>query len=115
MDGLQGSDVGIAAISVAEILHGLGSLSEGRKKHRLLAAATTTFEEYFAGRILAFDQLAAVEYADIVLQRERIGRPISMPDAQIAAICRSSSAGLATRNTRDFKDLGLPLINPWEE
>jgi predicted nucleic acid-binding protein len=115
MDGLQGSDVGITAISVAEILYGLGSLSEGRKKHRLLAAVTTMFEEYFAGRILAFDQLAAVEYADIVLQRERIGSPISMPDAQIAAICRSSSAGLATRNTRDFKDLGLPLINPWEE
>ena len=72
------------------------------------------FEEYFASRIFAFDQLAAIEYADIVLQRDRIGSPISMPDAQIAAICRVSSAGLATRNTKDFEYTGLVLINPWE-
>jgi hypothetical protein len=63
---------------------------------------------------LAFDQLAAVEYADIVLQWEKSGNPISMPDAQIAAICRVSSAGLATRNTKDFRDIGLVLINPWQ-
>ena len=114
MDDLLGSDIGLTAISAAEILYGIGSLPEGRKKHRLLDAATTMFEEYFAGRIFAFDQLAAIEYADIVLQRDRIGSPISMPDAQIAAICRVSSAGLATRNTKDFEYTGLVLINPWE-
>ncbi len=114
MDDLQGSDIGLTAISVAEILYGIGSLAEGKKRHRLLGAAKTMFDEYFAGRIFAFDQLAAIEYADIVLQRERIGSPISMPDAQIAAICRVTSAGLATRNTKDFDDTGLVLINPWE-
>jgi predicted nucleic acid-binding protein len=62
----------------------------------------------FASRIFAFDQLAAIEYADIVLHRDRIGSPVSMPDAQIAAICRVSSAGLATRNTKDFEYTGLP-------
>ena len=72
------------------------------------------FDEYFTGRIFAFDQLAAVEYAAIVLQRERTGSPISMPDAQIAAICRVSIAGLATRNTKDFDNTGLVRINPWQ-
>jgi predicted nucleic acid-binding protein len=114
MDDLPGSDLGLTAITVAEILYGIGSLPEGKKKQRLLDAATTMFEEYFAGRIFAFDQLAAIEYADIVLQRDRSGSPISMPDAQIAAICRVSSAGLATRNTKDFEYTGLVLINPWE-
>jgi hypothetical protein len=114
MDGFQSTDLGLTAISVAEVLYGIGALPEGKKKHQLLDAATSMFEEYFRGRILAFDQLAAVEYADIVLQREKSGNPISMPDAQIAAICRVSSAGLATRNTRDFRDIGLVLINPWQ-
>ncbi len=114
MDDLPGSDLGLTAITVAEILYGIGSLPGGKKKHRLLDAVTTMFEEYFADRIFAFDQLAAIEYADIVLQRDRIGSPISMPDAQIAAICRVSSAGLATRNTKDFEHTGLVLINPWE-
>ena len=45
---------------------------------------------------------------------DRIGTPISMPDAQIAAICRVSNADFATRTTKDFEDTGLVLINPWE-
>jgi predicted nucleic acid-binding protein len=114
VNGLRRNDVGITAISVAEILYGIGSLPAGRKKHHLLDAATAMFDEYFSGRIYAFDQLAAIEYADIVIQRERMGTPISMPDAQIAAICRVSSADFATRNTKDFENTGLVLIDPWE-
>jgi predicted nucleic acid-binding protein len=114
INGFQRREVGITAISVAEILYGIGALPEGKRKHRLLEAATTMFEEYFTGRIYSFDQLAAIEYADIVLQRDRIGKPISMSDAQIAAICRVSGSELATRNTKDFENTGLALINPWQ-
>ena len=114
MDSLRKNDVGITAISLAEILCGIGSLPDGKKKHRLLDAATTMFDEYFFSRIYPFDQLAAIEYADIVLHRDQIGTPISMPDAQIAAICIVSGAEFATRNTKDFENTGLVLINPWE-
>jgi predicted nucleic acid-binding protein len=37
-----------------------------------------------------------------------------MADAMIAATALSAGANLfATRNTRDFIDVDLPLINPW--
>ena len=49
----------------------------------------------------SFDVLAAQQYATVV-GREKQGRPISMADAQIAAICLAHSATLATRNTGDF-------------
>ena len=32
----------------------------------------------------------------------------------IAAICVRENARLATRNVRDFADLGIELVNPWE-
>lgn len=32
----------------------------------------------------------------------------------LSEILRSRGAGLATRNTRDFVGLNLPLVNPWE-
>ena len=35
-------------------------------------------------------------------------------DAQIAAICRVLAAMLATRNTSDFTNTGVTLIDPWE-
>jgi predicted nucleic acid-binding protein len=35
-------------------------------------------------------------------------------DALIAAIALTHGAGIATRDTSDFADLGLDLINPFE-
>ena len=113
MDGLPKSDVGITSITVGEILYGIGSLPEGKRKKRLLEAAAAIFEVFFSDRIYAFDRLAAVEYADIVIQRERMGAPVSMANAQIAAICRVALADLATRNTKDFENTGVSLIDPW--
>jgi predicted nucleic acid-binding protein len=58
--------------------------------------------------------LAASEYASIVAKRTRQGSPISVEDAQIAAIAVTGGLVLATRNTRDFAGIqGLTLVNPW--
>ncbi|MGA2129624.1 MAG: PIN domain-containing protein, partial [Xanthobacteraceae bacterium] len=63
--------------------------------------------------VLPFDGAAAREYADIASTRRRAGRPISVADAQIAAIARSRGAALATRNTADFSQCGVDVIDPW--
>ncbi len=63
--------------------------------------------------MLPFDERAASRYAEIVCGREELGRPIGVADAQIAAICCSVDAALATRNTGDFTGTGIELINPW--
>jgi toxin FitB len=70
-------------------------------------------DDDFEDRVLPFDVVAAGHYADIVVSREARGRPISVADAQIAAICRSHSSVLATRNRRDFADVGVDLLDPW--
>lgn len=67
----------------------------------------------FGHRVVPFDESAAAHYADIVVRRERAGRPISTADAQIAATCRSHGATLATRNIDDFADTGIAIVDPW--
>lgn len=66
------------------------------------------------GRIVPFDERAARRYADVITGREHDGRPIGVPDAQIAAICRELGAVLATRNTKDFEESGVELVDPWQ-
>ncbi|KAA8384976.1 MULTISPECIES: type II toxin-antitoxin system VapC family toxin [Acetobacteraceae] len=105
----------ITAITQAEILYGLALLPEGRRRDLLIAAARAMFEEDFSGRILPFDGEAARVYAEIASRRRQAGEPISQFDAQIAAITQSRGASLATRNTRDFLNCGITLINPWDE
>ena len=113
MNAQRKLDIGTTAITVAEILYGIEAVAEGRRKAQLMEAAALLFDSEFRGRILAFDQMAAVEYAAIVIQCRRVGTPISMAYAQIAAICRRAGAPLATRNIRDFAQTGITLINPW--
>lgn len=99
------------SITVAEILYGIERLPGGRRRTLLLAAARDLFSS-FADRVLVFDVEAAGEYASLVSERERAGRPIGGFDAQIAAICRGNGATLATRNLRDFRGT-VNLIDPW--
>ena len=101
------------AITVAEIRYGLERLPDGRRKDGLLAAATEVFVA-FSEFIQPFDADAAVWYATIVARRDRLGLPIDGFDAQIAAICRTRGAALATRNAEDFRGTGIELIDPWQ-
>jgi len=106
------SQLGTTAITVAEILYGIERLPSGQRRRRLLSVATEVFAT-FAASILPFDGDAAAHYPRIVDARVRSGRPIDGFDAQIAAICYSTGSTLATRNTKDFQQLDLDLVDPW--
>jgi len=102
-------------ITQAEILYGIAILPDGKRKYELYQAATLMFVEDFVGRVLPFDEPAAVAFANISAQRRVSGTPISQADAQIAAICYSRNATIATRNVADFAGCGIFIINPWSE
>jgi toxin FitB len=104
----------VTTVTQAEMLFGLALLPAGRRRDRLRHALDGMFAEDFADRLLPFDDVAAQAFADIAAARRRSGRPISQFDAQIAAICRSRGADLATRNTDDFVDCGIRVIDPWK-
>ncbi len=114
LDSTPRDNVGTTAITVSEILLGLAKLPKGKRRDRLFAAAEQVLTIDLSRRIVAFDDAAAAEYAALVVSRERAGKPISMADAQIAAICRCGTHTLATRNVDDFEDTGISVINPWE-
>lgn len=103
------------AISEAETFYGIALLPDGRRKAAMKIAADQIFSRDFADHVLAFDGAAARHFAELGAGRRQMGKPISGFDAQIAAVARSHGAILATRNTKDFVDCGLRLINPWED
>ena len=114
LDSLEVSELATTAISAAELRYGVARLPEGHRKRELTVVIRGILTEDFHGRVLPFDERASVRYAEIVSGRERIGRPIGVADAQIAAICRDLGATLTTRNTADFEETGIELIDPWK-
>lgn len=101
------------AVTLAEIDYGIARLPEGSRRDRLAATAATVFAD-FDDVILPFDARAARRYGNVVTGRERVGRPITTADAQIASICASRRATLATRNTAEFEATGISLLDPWD-
>jgi toxin FitB len=114
LDSLPAGDVGTTAVTAAELLYGVARMPAGRRKTELAAAVHGLLSDDFRDRVLPFDERCASRYADIPCGRETLGRPIGVADAQIAAICRTAEATLATRNTDDFSGTGTELINPWK-
>ncbi|MBV9523736.1 MAG: type II toxin-antitoxin system VapC family toxin [Alphaproteobacteria bacterium] len=104
----------ISAVTEAELRYGIALLPDGRRRLALTAAFEALMREDFRGRILPFDSAAAVAYAEIAASRRRAGRPIAQADAQIAATAKSRGAGLATRNSADFVDCGIDVVDPWK-
>lgn len=79
-------------ITQAEILYGIALLPSGKRKTELNQAAQLMFGEDFGGRILPFDETAAIAFS----------------------ICYTRQATLATRNVSDFEGCGIAIVNPWE-
>ena len=101
------------SITEAEIFYGIELLTKGKRREELLVAAEAMFAEDLAGRVFGFESDAARIFSKIAAERRALGRPISHADAQIAAIARTRSAKLATRNVEDFEECGLDVIDPW--
>lgn len=114
VDRFSASDVLITAVTAAELMYGVAVLAQGRRKRELHTKVEGLLTEDFEDQILPFDGAAAIHYTEIVATRERAGSPISMADAQIAAICRNWNVALATRNVDDFAGTGVEVVNPWD-
>ena len=69
----------LMAVTLAELLYGIGRLPGGRRKVDLAIALDAMIADDFDHRIAAFDEPAAAHYADIVVVRERNRRPITRP------------------------------------
>ena len=102
----------VPTIAVAEMAFGIEKLVQGRRRDDLLAALQRLVTE-FADRLFDFNVKAAWAYGRILAAARRAGRPMSLPDAAIAAIAMANGCALATRNDKDFASTGLEIVNPW--
>jgi predicted nucleic acid-binding protein len=109
----DGLSIYLTAISEAELRYGVAIMTSRKLRDGLSNVIDHILRDDMAGRILPFDSAAARAYADIADTRRSAGKQISQVDCQIAAIARAHNAPVATRNTPDFEDCGIDLINPW--
>ena len=111
--GQPAEELFFSAVGEAELRYGAAILPTGRRRDTLISDIEAMLREAFGDRVLLFDSDAARHYGDIAAMRRSAGRRVAPVDCQIAALARSRGLAVATRNTRDFVDMELDLVDPW--
>lgn len=107
------SELYLTSVSLAELYFGLYRMPDGKRKYRLLTQLDNLLNDLFHQKILDFTHQQSKPYGEICTQAEKMGKPIAIADAQIAAITDYHQAILATRNVKDFAHTRIQLVNPF--
>lgn len=105
-------DLFIATLTIAEVWRGVLEKPRGRKRRELERwfDGPEGPRALFAGRILPFDESAALVWARLMAEGTATGRPRSALDMVIAAVAEANGCVVVTDNERDFA--GTPSLNP---
>ena len=95
-------DLGISAVTLAELRYGAGKSQDPAKNHAALDAFVAPLT------IAEFGAEAADQYGKVRADLERRGVPIGPLDTMIAAHALSVNVKLVTNNTREFARVGVP-------
>ena len=112
MSGQADEDLFIASLTVAEIWRGVLEKPAGKKRESLERwfAGPEGPISLFAGRVLPFDEKAALIWARLMAAGTKAGRPRSAMDMIVAAVAEANDCVLVTANEKDFT--GLKIVNP---
>lgn len=114
LDRQPADSIWVTSVTVFEARFGLALLPHGRRRLGLERAFEKVLEEDLANRVLDFDSAAAASAARLAADRQRRGRPVDLRDTLIAGIALARRATIATRNTRHFESLDVPVVDPWK-
>jgi predicted nucleic acid-binding protein len=113
LDRQAHASIWTTAVTLLEIRFGLETMPTGRRKVEREGAFERVLAHILEGRVLSFDEDAALQTALIMAARHRGGKPRDLRDSMIAGIALSQRATLATRNVRHFDDLSVTVVDPW--
>lgn len=103
----------LSVVSMGELRKGITIMPAGTRRTQLEKSIEDLVPAWFAGRILPVTQPIAERWGVLEGRRQLMGRPIHVPDAQIAATALDHGLTVVTRNVKDFEHLGVTILNPW--
>lgn len=106
------SDLYLSAITIGELEKGVSRLPESKKKNAVSEWVRHAVANRFGNRILPVDAAVAARWGELIGAQEKKGKTMPILDAFIAATAIAADCTLVTRNTKDFADCGVRLLNP---
>ena len=100
----------LSVLTFGELRKGIEGVLDAKRRMTLTDWLETDLPAFFVGRILPVDTQVADRWGRLL---SAAGRPLPAIDGLLAASAAQHGLSMVTRNSRDFADLGLDVINPW--
>ena len=105
----------LSVLTLGEIRKGVERLdtaiADEARKQSLSDWLEQDLPTFFLGRLLSVDADIADRWGQL---QAKAGRPLPAIDSLLAATALHHNLTLVTRNVKDFADMGVDLINPWD-
>lgn len=112
IDSRPATSLFLSVLTLGELRKGIDSLADAKRRLKLLDWLETELPLFFAGRILSIDEGVADRWGQLMATA---GRPIPAIDSLLGATAAHHGLTMVTRNSKDFKNLGLEVLNPWND
>ena len=112
VNGRPATSLYLSVLTLGELRKGIDSLADAKRRLKLVDWLETELLLFFAGRILAIDQGVTDHWVRLLASA---GRPIPAVDSLLGATAAHHDLTMVTRNSKDFDNLGLEVLNPWND
>lgn len=104
----------MSVITIGEIKSGIEKLQDHNKKIKLLTWLYDDLLKRFSGKIIDIDVEVMLEWGKLNQKLKSIGKPMPIMDSLIASTCSVKNLILVTRNEKDFQNIDINIINPFD-
>ena len=114
MDAVDESSLYLSVLTLGEIRKGLSSLAPGRRRTHLETWLNVDLQTRFSSQILPIDAAVADRWGLLAAQANSRGVSLPIIDGLLAATALHYNLTVVSRNTKDFTNAQVPVLNPWE-
>jgi predicted nucleic acid-binding protein len=100
-------------VTLGEIRLDIENLPVSKRRYELEAWLQSGLPAWFASNLLPVTPAIADRWGRLTIEAKRKGIKLVTADGLIAATALEHDLIVATRNTRDFANLGVPIFDPW--
>jgi len=103
----------LSVLTLGEIRKGIAGLAQGKRRTHLETWLEVDLQSRFSGRIVPIDSAIADRWGQLASEARRKGTPLTVIDGLLAATALHHNLTVVSRNSSDFANTQVQVLNPW--
>jgi predicted nucleic acid-binding protein len=103
-----------SVLTFGEIRSGIEKLAPGKRRAQLETWLEKDLHEWFENRLLIIDEGIANRWGLLTASAKRTGTPLAIIDGLLSATALEHKLTVVTRNSADFINASVAVLNPWQ-